>query len=287
MTFRGGASMDVGLYRTKRFAATDPMPRLIAELEAYQPDFILGYPSILALLAQEQELGHLRIAPRGIITSSEVCTEAMSAAIQHAWGSAPLNCLGLTETGITAMSCEAHTGLHVFEDLCIVEAVGAHNRPVPARTPGAKILVTNLYNRVQPIIRFEVTDLVTLDDAACACGRTLQRIIALDGRSDDILELPGKQGKVVLHPLRLRSILGAEPAVLQYQITYAGHSLEVQVVLATGASPEKTAQLRAALEETLRSAGTDLPVVVRATAAIDREPGPGKLKLVRVAAGST
>ena len=35
-------------------------------------------------------------------------------------------------------------------------------RPVPAGVPGAKVLVTNLYNRVQPLIRYEVGDVVTL-----------------------------------------------------------------------------------------------------------------------------
>jgi phenylacetate-CoA ligase len=282
MTFRGGASMDVGLYRAMRFSASAPLAQLAAELQAYRPDFLLGYPSVLALLADEQRAGRLRIAPSAVTTSSEVCTPAMAASIREAWGKAPFNCLGLTETGITAVDCDAHAGLHVFEDLCILEAVDECNRPVPPRTPGAKILVTNLFNRVQPIIRFEVSDLVTLDDAPCSCGRTLQRIVALDGRSDDILELSGPNGRVLLHPIHLRSVLGVDPAVLQYQVTLHQASLDVHVVLAEAAPPGVLGQITGALRRALIGRGADVAVTVRAVAVIPRENGPGKLKLVRV-----
>ena len=43
-------------------------------------------------------------------------------------------------------------------DLCIVELVGADNRPVTPGAPSAKVLVTNLYNVTQPLIRYELTD---------------------------------------------------------------------------------------------------------------------------------
>lgn len=282
MTFRGGASMAVGVYRSQRFAASAPLEQLSADLQAYRPDFILGYPSILALLADEQRKGALRIAPRAVVTSSEVCTDGMRESIQSAWGRAPFNCLGLTETGIAAVDCEAHAGLHVFEDMCIVEVVDERGTPVPPGVAGAKILVTNLFNRVQPIIRFEVSDLVTLDDRPCACGRTMQRIVALDGRSDDILELPGPQGRVVLHPIHLRSALGADPTVLQYQVIATKGSLDIEVVLAATAPVDARTRLDAALRSALGARGIDAPITVRAVPAIARESGPGKLKLVRV-----
>jgi phenylacetate-CoA ligase len=43
-------------------------------------------------------------------------------------------------------------------DLCIVELVGADNRPVTPGVSSAKVLVTNLYNVTQPLIRYELTD---------------------------------------------------------------------------------------------------------------------------------
>lgn len=284
MTFRGGASMDVGLFVTRRISAARPLAEQVAELEAYRPDFLVGYPSALALLADEQRAGRLRIAPRSVTTSSEVRTAAMAASIRAAWGVEPFNCLGLTETGIAAMDCAAHRGLHVFEDFTIIEVVDERGRPVPDGTVGAKILVTNLFNRVQPILRFEVSDLVALDAAPCPCGLTFQRVVALDGRSDDILELPGPRGPVRVHPILVRGALGAEPAVLAYQVVQERGALDVQLVLAAGAGEATIARVSAALEAALRAAGAGVPVGVRAVAAIAREEGAGKLKLIRAAA---
>jgi phenylacetate-CoA ligase len=277
MTFRGGMSMDVGLFITKRFAATLPLPELVAGLEAYQPEFLIGYPSMLALLAEEQCAGRMRIQPATVVTSSEVRTTAMTERIRAAWNVNPFDCLGLTETGIAAMDCEHHAGLHVFEDLTIIEVVDANNREVPFGTPGAKLLVTNLYNRVQPIIRFEVSDLVTMTDGACACGSTFRRIVALDGRSDDMIEV----GQVRIHPIHIRGVLASEPAVLQYQVTQERARLDVQVVLGGHATGETTQALSIKLATTIRAHGAELPVVVRQVATIAREDGAGKLKLVR------
>ena len=61
-----------------------------------------------------------------------------------------------------ACDCDRHAGMHVFEDLVHVEVVDDDGRAVPDGTPGSRILVTNLVNRTQPLIRFELTDLVTV-----------------------------------------------------------------------------------------------------------------------------
>jgi phenylacetate-coenzyme A ligase PaaK-like adenylate-forming protein len=277
MTFRGGSSMDVGLFIAKRFPATLPLEPLCAQLTAYQPEHVLGYPSMLALLAEEQTAGRLRIAPKSITTSSELRTPAVTERIRAAWNVHPFDCLGLTETGIAAVDCEHHSGLHIFEDLAIVEVVDANNREVPFGTPGAKILVTNLYNRVQPIIRFEVSDLVTITDAPCPCGITFRRITALDGRSDDMIEI----GAVRIHPIHIRGVLASDSRVLQYQVTHEPARLDVQVVLGADAGAQTTDELSTRLATTVRSHGADLPVVVRQVLAITREAGAGKLKLVR------
>lgn len=277
MTFRGGMSMDVGLFITKRFAASLPLPELVAGLEAYQPQFLVGYPSIIALLAEEQCAGRLRIQPRTVVTSSEVRTSAMTERIRAAWDVNPFDCLGLTETGIAAVDCEHHAGLHVFEDLTIIEVVDENNREVPFGTPGSKLLVTNLYNRIQPIIRFEVSDLVTMTDAPCGCGSTFRRIVALDGRSDDMIEV----GAIRIHPIHVRGVLASHPAVVQYQVTQEPLRIDVQVLLGAQATAETTQELAATLTATLRSHGAELPVVVRRVTAIEREQGAGKLKLVR------
>jgi phenylacetate-coenzyme A ligase PaaK-like adenylate-forming protein len=138
MTYRGAASIDVGLFKTLRLPVTAALAELVAHLNEFQPDAMVGYPSVLAMLAEEQQAGRLRIAPRVVCTSSELRTEEMTERIRLAWGSEPFNCLGLTETGISAVDCPAHAGLHIFEDQCIFEVVDRHNRPLHPASRGRR-----------------------------------------------------------------------------------------------------------------------------------------------------
>jgi phenylacetate-coenzyme A ligase PaaK-like adenylate-forming protein len=54
-----------------RFPVTQPIDQIVAGLNAYQPLALMGYPSMLALLAVEARAGRLRILPRRIVTTSE------------------------------------------------------------------------------------------------------------------------------------------------------------------------------------------------------------------------
>jgi phenylacetate-coenzyme A ligase PaaK-like adenylate-forming protein len=286
MTYRGAASIDVGLFKTLRLPVTRPLAELVARLNEFQPDALTGYPSVMAMLAAEQLDGRLRIAPQVVCTSSELRTQEMSERIGAAWGSEPFDCLGLTETGVSAVDCPAHDGLHIFEDQCIFEVVDRNNRPVAAGAPGEKVLVTSLFRRTQPIIRMDVSDLLTVTDDPCACGRTFKRISIMGGRSDDILELPRLGGGTVkVHPIHLRSPLTKLPDVVQYQIVHDGDGLHVLLVLRGGAAPDAVnAEVFRMLADALRAQeAAVVPVQVQAVEQIPREAGAGKFKLVKSA----
>jgi phenylacetate-coenzyme A ligase PaaK-like adenylate-forming protein len=109
--------------------------------------------------------------------------------------------------------------MHVFEDLFLLEVMDEKNRPVPVGTPGHKILVTNLFNRTLPLIRYEISDMVTLSPESCPCGRPFRLIQKIEGRNDDILYFPGKSAKLIpVHPIHFQSLLQAFPEMREYQI---------------------------------------------------------------------
>ncbi len=88
----------------------------------------------------------------------------------------------------------------------IVEVVDDDERPVEAGTPGSKVLLTNLVNRAQPLIRYELSDAVVLASGPDPSGRPYDRIARIDGRSDDVSSLPARGGgEVHVHPFRLRA----------------------------------------------------------------------------------
>lgn len=285
VTRRISKSLDVGLYRKLDAPVTTQVDELVRALDAFQPDVLVTYPSIAAELAREQLGGRLRIRPRTVSTGAELLTEDLRGLIREAWAVEPFNVYGITEAGgVFACECSRHLGLHAFEDLVMFEVVDEQNRPVPPGATGHKVLLTNLFGYTQPLIRYEVTDMVAVVDGPCPCGRPLRLLKVTEGRSDDLLDLPGRHGtNVRVHPIALHGPVMRVAGVRQYQIVDDGHELNLKVVLTVGGSPETTREkLRRVLHDSLASVGVvPPPISVEVVTAIEREGQAAKLKLVR------
>jgi len=291
MTGRMGLSTDIGLHRTVRLDAREPLGKQVEVLDAYQPETLVGYSSSVAQLAGEQLAGRLRIAPDVVATTSEVRTAEMEERILAAWGRAPFNAYASTETGFLAADCDRHFGMHLFSDLVYLEVLDRAGRPVRPGEPGSRVLVTNLVNRAQPLIRFELGDLITLSDRACLCGRPHPLLERVDGRSDDVLDLPAAAGGTVsVHPLAIRSPLAKVADLAEYRVLCEPESLRVQAVLVGGAgdpgpvTEEIASRLNASLAE--RGVGA-LPIVVEHVREIPRHPRTGKRRLIETSDANT
>jgi phenylacetate-coenzyme A ligase PaaK-like adenylate-forming protein len=217
-----------------------------------------------------------------LVTIAELRTPEMTRRLQDAFGVHPFNAYGSTE-GLWGSECEHHQGIHLFEDTTLVENVDADGHPVPTGQPGARLLVTNLYNLVQPLLRLEVTDLVTLDPDPCPCGRTLIRTSAIHGRSDDILSLAaGDGGRIAVHPLHF-ALLTRDPQVREFQVVQDGPVLRVLIVAsqaATASHDPLETRLGQAIAQQLHRLGVHDPqVTIERRQQLPRSAG-GKLKLV-------
>lgn len=193
---------------TLRLSATEPLSTLAARLNEWQPNILIAYPSIASLLAEEQRAGRLHIAPWLLFGSAEVLTHDTRHLLEQTWNAPLFDHYGATESGGLASECQQHTGLHFFEDLVLVENVDDHNRPVPPGVYGEKLLITVLFNRTQPLIRYELSDSLRFSSAACACGRAFTLVDGIQGRAEDILYLPALNGgDVPVHPNLFHDIM--------------------------------------------------------------------------------
>jgi len=279
---QGAATMAVGLHRVLSLPVTLPLPQLVQALNQFQPTYLHVYPSVAMWLAEEQQAGRLRLSPQMLITIAELRTPAMTRRLLDAFGVHLFDAYGCTE-GLWGAECEHHQGIHLFEDATLVENVDADGQPVPTGQPGARLLVTNLHNLVQPLLRLEVTDLVTLDPDPCPCGRTLVRIAALHGRSDDVLSLPARDGgQVAVHPLQF-ALLTRDPQVREFQVVQDGPALRILIVpsqAATASDDPLETRLGQAVAQQLLGLGVHDPqVTVERRPKLLRSAG-GKLKLV-------
>ncbi len=281
---RNGLSVSVGINRVLRLDARRSVDELAAALDAFRPDLVVGYPSVLAMLADEHEAGRLRFRPAKVVTVSEVRTPEMTETIRRAWGVEPFSWYGITEGGVLAGDCEHHRGMHVFEDLFIVENMDADGRPVPDGVVGHKLLLTNLFNRTQPLIRYELSDMVVLDSRPCPCGRTCRRVRSIEGRSDDILRLPARAGgQVAVHPITLRSPFARLAELRQYKVLHDEGRIHVLIVARDRSKSEATERrVRDSLAKALLDVGAQPPpILVETVAVIPRDQGHGaKFKLI-------
>jgi len=288
MTARFAMSVDLGVYALRQLDARTPLREVVSALNEHRPEQVVAYPSMASLLALEQLEGRLHIAPRVVCTSSEVRTEEMTANIRDAWGVEPFDLYGTTES-LYAGDCSHHRGMHVFEDLGLMEVVDEQGDPAPDGVVGAKLLATSFIKRTQPVLRYEISDMMAHTTAPCPCGRPLARIVSLDGRSDDVLLMKGADGRTVaVHPLTLRSPMAALRGLRQYKIVHDDDGLHVLVVLRDTAAPGEIApRAEAMLRSKLLAAGVASPrIEVAIVAELPREQGhSAKFKLVESRVG--
>lgn len=282
---RFNRTLDVGAHRLLRLDARAPVDDLVEGLNGFQPEYLATYPSLAALLAERQLAGKLRIAPRVVWTSGEVRTAEMERRIAAAWRQRPFNNYVASETGYIAGECEQHAGLHVLEDQVQIEVVDDEYRPVPAGKPGSRLLVTNLFNRTQPLIRYELNDLVTISPHACPCGRPFPLLESVGGRREDVLELPAVAagGTVAVHPVTLHSPLNGLAELSEYRIAYRDGELRVEAVLNSGEEHRTCAEVESRLAAALARHGAETPPIrVESVGALPRHPDSGKHRAVEV-----
>ena len=275
------ATMAIGLHRVLSLPVTLPLPQLVQALNQFQPTYLHVYPSVAMWLADEQQAGRLRLSPQMLVTIAELRTPEMTQRLTDAFGVHPFDAYGCTE-GLWGAECEHHQGIHLFEDRTLVENVDPDGQPVPAGQPGARLLVTNLHNLVQPLLRLEVTDLVTLDPDPCPCGRILVRASTIHGRSDDILSLAARDGgRVSVHPLQF-ALLTRDPQVREFQVVQDGPTLRIRIVPSQAVTADDALETRLgqAIAHQLLGLGVHDPqVTVERRQELPRSAG-GKLKLV-------
>jgi phenylacetate-coenzyme A ligase PaaK-like adenylate-forming protein len=259
--------------------ATLPIDEIADRLETIQPGVVYGYPSILARLAADRRSGRLRIAPASVVSTSETLLPEQRAAIVAGFGVPVVDTYGSSE-GLVGVSDPDETPLKFATDLCIVELVDEQNRPVPDGVRSAKVLVTNLFNSVQPLIRYVLEDSFVREPQPRDDGHLRATV---EGRSDDIL----CYGTASIHPLAIRAVMVKTPAVTEYQVRQTPRGIDVTVVAEGELDQARLAErLRVALAE----AGLADPVIgVDAVQSLERQPGTGKLRrfvpLAKAAAG--
>ncbi len=213
----------------KSFPVTLPLAELVTALNDYAPAFVASYPTVLAMLAAEQQAGRLTLRPVALWAGGEVLSRAAHRAIEAAFGCPLHNEYGASECLTIGCGCPAGA-LHVNADWVILEPVERDHSPTPPGALSHTVLLTNLANTVQPIIRYDLGDRVRMLAAPCACGSALPAL-QVEGRCDDVLVLRDAAGRAVpLPPLALTTVVEDAAHVHRFQILQvAGDALGLRL----------------------------------------------------------
>ncbi|MFH8349571.1 phenylacetate--CoA ligase family protein [Streptomyces sp. NPDC018045] len=235
-------TLGAGGWRSKllrAFPVHTPMPRLVAELNDYRPSFVIGYASTIMLLTAEQEAGRLRINPALIQPAGETMTTNDTDRIARAFHATVRAMYSATECTYLSHSC-ADGWYHVNSDWAVLEPVEADHRPTPPGQFSHTVLVSNLANRVQPFLRYDLGDSVLLRPDPCPCGNPLPAL-RVRGRSGDILTFPTRRGdSVQLAPLAFGTLFDRTPGVELFQVEQtAPATLRVRLLPTAGADPAR------------------------------------------------
>jgi phenylacetate-coenzyme A ligase PaaK-like adenylate-forming protein len=157
------------------FSVFSPMTELVDQINRFQPNVLVGYAGHLLLLAGEQEARRLRIAPRLVVLAAEGLTEAGYDRVARVFDARIGNGYGACEFMSTAIGCRSRW-LHVNADWVVLEPVDRHYQPVPTGERSHTVLLTNLANRVQPVLRYDLGDSVVARAGPCPCGNPFPAI---------------------------------------------------------------------------------------------------------------
>ena len=206
-------------------SALDSIENIVERLNEFQPETLAGYPSAIVQLANEQLKGNLHLHLKHVATSAELLSEKNFYLLREAFQCPVANNYCMTEGGEVAMTHNS-PHLHINEDWVIVEPVDKDMRPMGESEEWSEgLLVTDLSNFVQPIIRYYVGDVIRIHRESLDCCSLPW--MEIRGRLFDTFTIGGK----TFTTIGIDSKAQLWPGLIKYQFVQTGdNSLEVRGV---------------------------------------------------------
>jgi phenylacetate-coenzyme A ligase PaaK-like adenylate-forming protein len=190
------------------------MEKIVDNLNKYQPDILSGYPSLIFNLTKYDKLN---IKPTHIFTGGEYLDKKLRNQIEEKFNSKVYDVYGCAEAYPISCECE-YQNHHLNEDFCIVEPKKDH------------ILLTNLFSKIIPIIRYKIEDKIEIVNKKCKCGSELKVIKIKKGRIGQLFYFKKCGKEIFIHPFVFTNILDRNKEIIERQILQEGNNLIIKIV---------------------------------------------------------
>ncbi len=249
------------------------LPTYFDKLAKFKTKAIEGYPSTISILAGYLNARGETFPLQAVFTSSETLLEVQRHAIEQAFQCRVFDFYGMAERVVFATECREHDGKHFNTDFGLVEIANG-DRAVAAGPRMGRIIATGLHNFSMPLLRYETSDITSLDSRPCPCGCTFPRISGVATKDEDIVITPDGRyiSSSILNAVTHHLVNVAESQIVQEDL----HRVEMRVVRGAGYQEADTRSILSALREVL---GSQVDVTVRVVDSIPRTPA-GKFRWV-------
>jgi phenylacetate-CoA ligase len=241
-----------------------------ARIVSFQPFLVEAFPKSLlefGHFAREQDA---RVP--AVISVGEGITRFERSLLGESWGAEVYDRYACAEAMAIGSECSEHQGLHVSDELYVLEFVKDGEHVSPGET--GRILVTSLYHQAQPFIRYDLGDLSTPIGERCRCGRGLGLMSSVEGRCEDVLET--EDGRLIFSHTFTDWV--GDVGVRQYQIEQLGRfKMTIRIVPDESYTEEIGARISARARAVL---GPNVSVEVRVVDSI-RDYQSGKRQIVK------
>lgn len=200
-----------------------------------RPAILTGYVGGIVELSRRLDAAGIRLAaPNAIGVTAAPMGAAQRAEVERVFRAPVYDHYRCGEVPWMAGECSSHDGMHVFADLRKIEVLDDADRPVVPGQMGQTV-VTDMTNRVFPLVRYRLGDRTTTIEGACACGVTLPRIAAVAGRVTEAAHLPN--GQVIAGDFLTEIFVKYPQAARQFQVhQQADYSIILRCIPGASAS---------------------------------------------------
>jgi len=188
-----------------------PLAEWIESLHKFKPNMIIGYPSAIKILGELLEKGEVQLKVSKVISCGEPLCGKLRDYIEKTFHADVVNIYGASESLVLGVETNREEGMYLFDDMNYIEVEDGN------------MYLTSLYNFVQPLIRYKITDKLILKDLDQKCIYPFDKVESILGRNEDIIWFEDKDGnREFLHPLAIEGF--CVEGLLDYQFRQINHN---------------------------------------------------------------
>lgn len=186
-----------------------PLTEWVRQLREFKPNIVIGYPSAMKIMAELMEQGQVDVNLVRAVSCGEPLGRSLRGFLENQFHTPIVNIYGASESLALGVEVTPKDGMILFDDLNVIEV------------ENGKMYLTCLYNFVQPLIRYQLSDNLTLRKPEEGSSCPFTKAVGLLGRNEELLWFEdGSGNREFLHPLSIEGF--CIEGLMDYQFCQVG-----------------------------------------------------------------